>query len=85
MSMAKKSLTGLVRASVEARGPRHKTWFERIDPEHQKELLAIKRSWREGALKSSALRLAEDISRSCRELGISTIGKQGVIQWLQRD
>jgi hypothetical protein len=83
--MAKKSLTELVKASVDSRGPRHKTWFERVAPEHQKELLAIKQSWRDGVLKSSTFRLAEDISRSCRELGIAAVGPQGVIHWLQRD
>lgn len=83
--MTKKSLTEMVKASVETRAHRLNTWFERIAPEHQKELLEIKKAWREGSLKSSAFRLAEDISQSCRELGVSNIGTQGVIQWLRRD
>lgn len=83
--MERKSLTDLVTSSVESRGRRHRTWFEKVAPEQQRELLAIKQAWRDGSLRSSTYRLAEDISRSCRELGISTIGTQGVIQWLQRD
>lgn len=69
---------------VKATPPRHKTWFDKLDDDHRAAVLEIKRDWLAGTLKSSAIGLAEHISVSLREAGVSTVGIQGVVQWLRR-
>lgn len=84
MSPRKLTLTERVIERVKAMPQRHKTWFERLDADVKSELSDIKKSWVAGEIKSSALRLAEHISASLRESGISTVGHQGVINWLKK-
>jgi hypothetical protein len=57
-------------------------WYERVAPEHQAELAAIKAAWRAGELGSRKKTLARDLSVRLRERGISDVGEQGVIAWL---
>ena len=59
-----------------------KRWHEKIAPEHQGELAAIKAAWLAGELGSRKKTLARDISARLRKRGISDVGEQGVIAWL---
>lgn len=59
-----------------------KKWHEKVAPEHQAELAAIKAAWRAGELGSRRKTLARTISTRLRERGISDVGEQGVIAWL---
>jgi hypothetical protein len=59
-----------------------KRWYETVAAEHQAELAAIKAAWLAGELGSRRKTLARNISVRLRERGISDIGEQGVIAWL---
>jgi hypothetical protein len=59
-----------------------KRWHEKIDPECMGELNAIKAAWRAGELGTRKKTLARRISARLRMRGISQIGEQGVIAWL---
>lgn len=84
MSPKRLSLMEQVVAKVKATPPRHKTWFDRLDESQREECLDIKRAWLAGDIKSSAIKLAEHISSTLRESGFSTVGTQGVAQWLRK-
>ena len=57
-------------------------WYERVAPEHLAELVAIKAAWRAGELGTRKKTLARDLSTRLRARGISDVGEQGVIAWL---
>lgn len=57
-------------------------WYERVAPEHQAELIAIKAAWQAGELGKRKKTLARDLSTRLRARGISDVGEQGVIAWL---
>jgi len=57
-------------------------WYEKVDAEHQAELAAIKAAWLAGELGSRRKTLARDLSARMRARGISDVGEQGVIAWL---
>lgn len=57
-------------------------WYERVAPEHLAELAAIKEAWKAGELGTKKKTLARNISIKLRARGISDIGEQGVVQWL---
>jgi hypothetical protein len=59
-----------------------KRWYEKVDAEHQAELAAIKTAWLAGELGTRRKTLARTISARLKELGISDVGEQGVIAWL---
>ena len=59
-----------------------KRWHEKISPEHLEELNAIKAAWRAGELGTRKKTLARNISTRLRERGITDIGYNGVIAWL---
>ena len=59
-----------------------KRWHEKIAPEHLEELNAIKAAWRAGELGTRKKTLARNISTRLRERGITDIGYNGVIAWL---
>jgi len=59
-----------------------KRWHEKVATEHQAELAAIKAAWLAGELGSRRKTLARNISARLRERGISDVGEQGVIAWL---
>jgi hypothetical protein len=58
------------------------SWWERVAPEHLAELSAIKAAWQSGELGSRKKTLARTISNNLRARGISDIGTQGVLTWL---
>jgi len=59
-----------------------KRWYEKIAQEHLAELVAIKAAWLAGELGTRKKTLARAISVKLRERGISDVGEQGVIAWL---
>ena len=60
------------------------TWYERLAPEHREELDAIKAAWNAGELGTRRKTLARAIAANMRERGMSDIGEQGVIAWLEK-
>jgi hypothetical protein len=84
-SVKTKSQSGLlddVRQAMAAVRHGSKKWHEKVAPEHQAELAAIKAAWLAGELGSRRKTLARNISARLRERGISDVGEQGVIAWL---
>lgn len=61
------------------------SWWERVAPEHLDELHAIKAQWKAGNLGKRKKTLARSLSANMRERGISDVGHQGVITWLEAD
>jgi hypothetical protein len=59
-----------------------KKWYEKVADEHQAELAALKAAWLAGELGSRKKTLARNISARLNERGISDVGEQGVIAWL---
>ena len=59
-----------------------KRWHEKVAPEHLAELAALKAAWQAGELGTRKKTLARNISARLRERGISDVGEQGVIAWL---
>ena len=59
-----------------------KRWYEKVAAEHQAELAAIKAAWQAGELGSRRKTLARAIAANMRSRGISDVGEQGVIAWL---
>ena len=57
-------------------------WHEKVADEHQAELAALKAAWLAGELGTRKKTLARNISARLRERGISGVGEQGVIAWL---
>jgi hypothetical protein len=86
--VAKKSpssglLDDVRRAVSDARqGPA--TWYERLSPEHREELDAIKAGWKSGELGKRKKTLARALAENMRTRGISDVGMQGVIAWLEK-
>jgi|GEM_PF-1516345 len=60
------------------------TWYERLAPEHRDELDAIKAEWAAGELGSRKKTLARAIAENMRVRGISDVGTQGVLSWLEK-
>jgi hypothetical protein len=59
-----------------------KRWYEKIAAEHQAELAAIKAAWLAGELGSKKKTLARSLAEKMRIRGISDVGLQGVLAWL---
>jgi hypothetical protein len=60
------------------------SWYERLAPEHREELDAIKAEWKAGELGSRRKTLARALAENMRTRGISDVGLQGVLAWLER-
>ena len=60
------------------------TWYERLTPEHREELDAIKAEWTAGELGSRKKTVARALAENMRVRGISDVGMQGVIAWLEK-
>jgi hypothetical protein len=60
------------------------TWYERLAPEHRAELDAIKAEWMAGDLGTRKKTLARALAENMRSRGISNVGMQGVIAWLEK-
>lgn len=60
------------------------SWWERVAAEHRDELNAIKAAWQAGELGTRKKTLARSLSENMRARGISDVGLQGVITWLEK-
>ena len=85
--MKTKSQSGLLddvrKAVSDARvGPA--TWYERLAPKHREEQDAIKAEWKSGELGTRKKTLARALAENMRSRGISDVGMQGVIAWLEK-
>jgi len=60
------------------------TWYERLAHEHRAELDAIKAEWTAGELGSRKKTVARALAENMRVRGISDVGMQGVIAWLEK-
>jgi len=60
------------------------TWYERLSKEHREELDAIKAEWVAGDLGTRKKTVARAIADNMRTRGISDVGMQGVIAWLEK-
>jgi len=76
------SLLDDVRESLAASRQGPSRWYERLAPEHQAELAALKAAWLAGELGDKKKTLARSISQRLHARGIATIGCHGVIAWL---
>ena len=87
--MAKKSVSGGllddVREEMAAVRVGPARWHDRVAPEHLAELKAIKAAWKAGELGEHKKPLARSLSKNMRKRGISDVGEQGVISWLNAD
>lgn len=57
-------------------------WEKRIGRETLAELEQVREAWRNGAIDTGAANLARRISETLRQRGLSNIGEQGVLRWL---
>lgn len=80
--MAKKTLLDDVLGRIVHRKPGFRTWFDRLPPEAQEELLVVKAGFNPDIHKKRTFALA--IIESSRERGWETAEVQGVISWLAR-
>jgi hypothetical protein len=76
------SLADEVFANAGRKLPGFKSWFDRLDPSAQAELLEIKKRFDPASHNKNAL--ARAIIESAKERGWHTAGRQGVIDWLER-
>jgi hypothetical protein len=76
------SLLDDVRESLAASRQGPSRWHERLAPEHQAELAALKAAWLAGELGDKKKTVARSISQRLKDRGIATIGCHGVIAWL---
>ena len=76
------SLLDDVRESLAASRHGPARWHERLAPEHQVELAALKAAWLAGELGDKKKTVARSISQRLHTRGIATIGSHGVIAWL---
>lgn len=76
------SLVAAVIESLTTRVHGNTPWYERVAPEHLAELAELKAAWQSGALKVRRNTAARIIAAHLNERGISTVGTQGVNEWL---
>lgn len=83
--MAKAKQTSLlddVLARAKGKKPGFASWFDRLPPEAQAELLIVKQAFDPRVHQKNAY--ANGIMSACAERGWETSGRQGVIDWLDR-
>lgn len=82
MAKEKKSLLDDVLAKAKGSKPGFASWFERLPPEAQAELLTVRASFDPRQHQKNAY--ASAIMSACAERGWETSGRQGVIDWLDK-
>jgi TRAP-type C4-dicarboxylate transport system substrate-binding protein len=82
----KRPLLERVKSRVASRPVIKKSWFHRLPPEVQEQLLAVRADWQAGAIVSTARGLARDLVEECRADGINTCVVDTMREWLtQKD
>ncbi|NBZ97034.1 MAG: hypothetical protein EBR40_11535 [Proteobacteria bacterium] len=64
--------------------PQKRGWWHQIDPKHQPTLNELEAAWKAGKLGRQMAPAANAISKTLQELGIATVQRQGVQNWLRR-
>ena len=82
MAKAKLSLLDDVLAKAQGSKPGFASWFERLPPEAQAELLIVRQNFDPRQHQKNAY--ASAIMAACQERGWATSGRQGVIDWLDK-
>lgn len=77
-----KSLLDDVLSRTQRGRPGFKTWFDRLPPEAQAELLQVKKAFDHDVHQKNGY--AHAIIECCRDRGWHVCGRQGVIDWLER-
>lgn len=80
--MAKKGVIAEICANLPP--PTPLSWEHRVAPEHKPTLVEIKAAYRDGAFGTKRVTAARAISKFLNDNRISTVGPQGVIQWLAK-
>jgi hypothetical protein len=78
-----KSLTDAVHGAVARRSVR-KTWYDCLPDGQKRELAAVRAQYHEGQFAGTVGVVANAIIEACKERGIKTAGKQGVVHWLKQ-
>jgi hypothetical protein len=63
---------------------RSRPWWERVAQEHAATIEAVAAGWKSGKYGMSKNRAAAAISSWLRSKGIATVGRQGVMHWLNQ-
>jgi hypothetical protein len=78
------SLADRLAERVAAIKPGPKSFFDRLAPETQAELLEVRRRWQSGELPASAIALADLLIEEAAASGYDLCGPQGLRVWLAR-
>lgn len=84
MGTQKRQAVARVLERMEQAKPRGPAWYQRIDPKHQATLDELAEAWLAGRLGSEVTGAARAVSATLQDLGVTTVGWQGVKTWLQR-
>lgn len=84
--MAKQqSLLAAVKGSIPKHTPGSLAWYQRLKPADLAEVQKVKDAFKSGEIGAPMSTVARAIVSALASRGISNIGKQGVIAWLQKD
>ena len=68
-------------ANLRVRKPQ--AWWYRVDPKHKAVMDELAAAWFDGKLGKEMRPASEAIAKTLKDLGVATIGHQGVQQWLR--
>ncbi len=72
-----------IAAAISSSG-RPRRWHDGLPPEHAKIVGRIREAWKAGQFGTKRRAAARQIAAYLNSAGISSIGTQGIDQWLQR-
>jgi hypothetical protein len=81
-----KAQADIVAAIVEAmpESNRSRPWWQKVAAQHRPTLDQIKEAWRAGTFGTAKSRAADAIANILGKHGIASIGRQGVVTWLEQ-
>lgn len=81
----KRSFASLVESKIVNKTAGVKTWFDKLSPSAQEELLEVKKKWQGGAYKGKHLKsVCRAVIAAAKERGWKVNGIQSVEQWLKK-
>jgi len=69
---------------IAAQPPRVQAWYHRVSPKHAATLAELLQAWKSGRLGTHKITAARAIAKILASRGISDVGPQGVLKWLER-
>jgi len=69
---------------IASQPPRVQAWYHRVPPKHAAAIAEILEAWKSGRLGTHKITAARAISRILAARGISDVGPQGVLKWLEK-